>query len=115
MIFGMGFFARHRYGSNDGNPALSTLDDLLSEVDEDPSDTEHVGVGVVHDSEWAVEVYSGWTVTFENVEDRNGAPRHIDAGTDREYVLRLMRAAAEGDLELRERQPWKPGYGSSDE
>ena len=100
MISGVSFFVRHRHGSHDRDPPLSALDDLLKDVDADPFDTEHAVVGVVHESEWCVEVYSGRTVRFENVEDRNGAPRHIDAGTDREYVLRLMRAVAEGHLGL---------------
>jgi len=111
----MGYFVRHRYGGHDIDPPLSALSALLDEVGEDPSDHEHVGVSVTHESEWCVAIYSGWTVTIEHLEHLEIEPHHLDAGQDRAYVLRLLRAAADGDLELLERQPWKPGYHSSNE
>jgi hypothetical protein len=109
----MSFFVRHRYGGDEPDPPFVAFGDLLDEVDEDPTDIEHVGVAVVHESEWCVGVYSGWKVVIEHLEDLEVEPRHIVAGGDREYVLGLMRAAAEGDLDLLERQPWKSGYGSA--
>jgi hypothetical protein len=105
------FYVRHRFGGNDRDVPLESLDELLREVDEDPFDAEHTSVSVVHESDWCVAVYAGWRVTFENVEDMDVEPRHIDAGPDREFVLRLLRATAEGDLDLLERQSWQPGYG----
>ena len=105
------FFVRHRYGGDDRDPPLESLGALLDEVDEDPSDPEHISVSVVHESDWAVGVYPGWRVTYENVEELDLEPRHLEAGSDREYVLRLMRAAAEGDRPTLEAQPWRPGYG----
>jgi hypothetical protein len=74
-------------------------------------DREHAGVGVVHESGWAVGVYTGWLVTFENVEELEVEPRHLEVGADRGQVLRLMQAAAEGDLPMLEAQPWSLGYG----
>jgi hypothetical protein len=68
-------------------------------------------VSVVHESDWAVAVYSGWVVTYEHVENLELEPRHLEAGSDRELVLGLMRAAAEGDLATLEAQPWGRGYG----
>ena len=110
----MSFYVRHRYGGNDSDVPLAALKDLLDEVDEDSSDVEHQSVSVVHESDWCVAVYPGWAVTFENVEDLDVEPRHIEVGQDRDYVLRLLRAAAKGELSLLERQPWKPGYGRPD-
>jgi hypothetical protein len=53
----VGFHIRHRYGGNDPNPPLEAMPALLDEVDEDPGDHEHVGVGVVHESGWAIGGY----------------------------------------------------------
>jgi hypothetical protein len=109
----MAFHIRHRYGGNDANPPLESLGALLDEVDGDPSDPEHAGVAVVHESGWAIGVYSGWVVTYENVDELNVAPRHLKIESDRDQVLRLMRAAAEGDLPTLDAQPWSRGYGES--
>jgi hypothetical protein len=106
----MAFHISHRYGGDDPNPPFTAFEALLDEVEEDPRDIEHVGVGVVHESGWAIEVYAGWTVVFENVEDLDVAPRHIVVGRDRERVLGLMRAAAEGEVASLEAEPWQPGY-----
>jgi hypothetical protein len=106
----MAFHVRHRYGGNDSNPPLESLDELLDEVEADPSDHDHVGVGVVHESGWCVGVGAGWTIYLENVEDREIAPRHINVGRDRARALHLMRAAAAGDLAALEAEPWQPGY-----
>jgi len=113
MMLGVAFHISHRYGGDDVNPPLSALPTLLDEVDEDLSDNEHVGVGVVHESGWAISVYTGWIVTLENVDELEIEPRHIVAGSDREKVIELMRAAAEGDLAVLDAQPWSPGYGSA--
>jgi hypothetical protein len=106
----MAFHVRHRYGANDSGPDPSAFDALLDEVEEDPQDKEHVGIGVVHESGWTIGVYSGWVVVLENVEDLDIAPRHVKVGRDRSRVLRLMRAAAAGDTTRLEAEPWRPGY-----
>ena len=110
MLWQMAFHVRHRFGGNDSNPALETFDALLDEVEEDPRDGEHVGVGVVHESGWAVGVYTGWAVCLENVDDLDVEPRHVVVGWDRPRVLRLMRAAAAGDVAELEAEAWQPGY-----
>lgn len=107
----VGFHVRHRYGGNDPSPPLETLPALLDEVDDDPLDREHAGVSVVHESGWAIGVYTGWVVTYENVEELEVEPRHLEVGADRRQVLRLMQAAAEGDLPTLDAQSWNPGYG----
>jgi len=111
IISAMSFYIRHRFGNSDRDVPLQALHDLLDEVDDDPSDREHVGVSVVHESDWCVAVYPGWVVTLENVEDLETEPRHMKVGNDREYVLSLLRAVAEGDLATLNEQPWLPGYG----
>jgi hypothetical protein len=50
-------------------------------------------------------------VVFENVDELDVAPRHVFVGRDRDRVLRLMRAAAEGDTASLQAEPWRPGNG----
>jgi hypothetical protein len=107
---GVAFHVQHRYGGNDPGPPFDSFDALLDEVDEDPADQEHVGVGVVHESGWCIGVYRGWLVTYENVDMLDVEPRHVILNQDRERVLLLMRAAAAGDLGTLEAQPWLAGY-----
>jgi hypothetical protein len=65
-----------------------------------------------HESGWAIGVYAGWLVTYENVDELDVEPRHLQVGAERPQVLRLMRAAAEGDLATLEAQPCSRGYGA---
>jgi hypothetical protein len=83
---------------------------LLDEVDEDPQDTEHVGASLTHESGWCVGVYPGWRITLEHLDDLDIQPRHLDVGSVREAVLKLMRAVAEGNLEHVVPHDWQPGY-----
>jgi hypothetical protein len=39
---GVSFYVRHRYGGNDRDPPLESLDALQDEVDQDPLDEEHI-------------------------------------------------------------------------
>jgi hypothetical protein len=94
----VGFQVTHRFGGDDPDPPVSALGSLLDEVDEDPTDKGHVGGSVVHESGWAIGLYPGWSVILENVEELDIKPRHVDIGHDRDEALRLMRAAAVGDL-----------------
>lgn len=106
----MSFFVSHRMGGDDQDPPLDSLEQLLDELDEDPHDGEHRNVAVIHESDWCLGVYPGWKLILENLEDLETSPRHLVVGRDRQYVLSLMHAAAQGDLELLERQPWRSGY-----
>jgi hypothetical protein len=106
----MSFYISHRFGGNDRDPPLDALADLLDELDEDPGDVEHTSVTVVHESDWAIAAYTGGLVTLEDVEDLDKEPRHMIVN-DRERVLRLFRAVAEGRLAEVFDEPWKPGYG----
>jgi hypothetical protein len=49
-------------------------------------------------------------VIWENVEDDDGGPRHLE-GLTRRATLKLMELAADGDLESVEAHSWAPGYG----
>jgi hypothetical protein len=108
------FFISHRFGGDDRDPPLAALDALLYEVEEDPTDVEHVGVSVVHESGWSLSVHSGRRLILEHLDDLDLEPRHFDIGPDRTNALRLMRAAAEGDLATLNRLPWRAGYGRSE-
>jgi hypothetical protein len=108
----MSFYTRHRFGGNDRDPPLDAIAELLTELDEDPSDVEHDSVSVVHESDWAIAAYSGGLVTLEDVEDLDKEPRHMVVD-DREKVLQLFRAVADGRLAEVFDEPWQPGYGNA--
>jgi hypothetical protein len=110
----MSFFISHRYGGDDRDPPRSALDALLDEVEEDPSNHEHVGVAVTHESGWSISFYAGWRVVLEHLDELDLEPRHIDIGHDRAAALRLMNAAASGEFSTLERLPWRAGYGPRD-
>lgn len=103
----MSFYVRHRHGGNDRDPPLRSLPALLSELDEDPSDIEHVSVSVVHDSNWALASYGG-RLTLEHLEELDIEPRHLRA--DKATQLRLFAALADGRLDEVFAEPWHPGY-----
>jgi hypothetical protein len=48
----MSFYVSHRFGGDDADPQLSSLTELLGELDEHADDGEHVRVSVVHESDW---------------------------------------------------------------
>jgi hypothetical protein len=108
----MGFHIQHRYGGDDANPPLEALCVLLDEVDEDRRTRSTSGL-VWSTSPAGIGVYPGWLVTYEDVEELEVEPRHLEVGADRPRVLRLMRAATEGDLPTLEAEPWSRGYGPS--
>jgi hypothetical protein len=105
----MSFYIRHRFGGDDRDPPPEALDALLAELDEDPDDTEHPDVGVVHESDWAISVYANGLVTLENVEDLDIEPRHLRA-VDRSDARRLLALMAQGRLEEILADQWEPGY-----
>jgi hypothetical protein len=106
----MSFYIRHRFGGNDRDPPLESIDELLRELDEDPDDHEHPSVSVVHESDWALAVYSNGLVTLENVEDLEIDPRHMTIKR-RDEARPLLRALAQGQLPEVFAAPWRPGYG----
>jgi hypothetical protein len=105
----MSFYVRHRFGGNDRDPPLESLDELLLELDQDPEDDEHASVSVVHETAWAVAVYSSGLVTLENVEDLDVDPRHLRVER-RDEARPLLRALAQGQLSEVFAMPWEPGY-----
>ncbi len=106
----MSFYISHRFGGDDPDPPPGALADLLAELDEDPDDEEHVSVSVVHESHWAISAFAGGLVALENVEDFEVAPRHM-RGVERDEILVLFEALADGRLDDVFARPWKPGYG----
>jgi len=106
----MSFYVRHRFGGNDRDPSLETLDELLRELDHNPNDREHPSISVVHESDWAVAVYANGLVTLENVVDLEAEPRHLNI-EKRTDARPLLTALAQGRLDEVFAAPWKPGYG----
>jgi hypothetical protein len=106
----MSFYFSHRFGGDDRDPPLAELDALLAELDSYPDDHEHPNVSVVHESDWAISVYTSGLVTLENVEDLEVEPRHLFPNS-RGEVRDMLEALAEGRLDEVFAAPWQPGYG----
>lgn len=106
----MSFFVHHRFhGDDERDPSPAIFPLLLDELDEDPDDEEHLSVGVIHESEWGLSFYRGGYVAFENVEDEDAAPRHMQ-GISREKAIEMMVLLSKGELDALERELWQPGY-----
>jgi hypothetical protein len=89
-------------------PDTEMIDRVLAELDETIND-EHLDVALTHESGWSLGAFPYGGVTWENVEDDDVLPRHLDA-VPRTEVRRLWLALAAGDISEIESQPWLPGY-----
>lgn len=96
-------------GSEHLDPSEDVIDAVLSELDQ-PLDIEHPDVGLTHDSEWSLGAFPSGLVTWENVADRSGSPRHL-RDVPRSKLRQLWIALASGDIDAVEAEPWLPGYG----
>ena len=103
----MTFSVTHIDGSMEQPQDTSNLSRLLNELEQ--ADLEHVDIALVHESGWGLVVLPHGRVMWENVEDDDGGPRHLE-GLTRQATLRLMELVADGDLESVEAHPWVPGY-----
>jgi hypothetical protein len=102
------FSVTHIDGSMEQPQDTSNLSRLLNELEQ--ADLEHGDIAVVHESGWGLVVLPHGRVIWENVEDDNGRPRHMEGLTPR-ATLKLMELVADGDLETVEAHSWAPGYG----
>lgn len=102
----MGFHATTRWGSDEAEPTVERLRDILGHLDAE--DDEHTTVSLTHDSEWYLAAYPGGLLTWENAEAADN-PRHMN-GVARERVLELWIKLSRGMLDEIEREPWLPGY-----
>jgi hypothetical protein len=105
----MTFHVTHRYGAMTSDPPLSSLPELLRELDDRPDDTEHDSVSVSHESEWCMSVWRGGYIVLEHLED--GGERHMLAVPDSK-IVEMWSRLAEGDIASLELEPWMPGYGT---
>lgn len=93
----------------DSNPPLSTLPDLLRELDDRPEDTEHGSVALTHESEWCIAVMRGGYVILDHLESDAGGERHM-RDVPEARILDLWTLLAQGDIAAIESEPWRPGY-----
>ena len=107
----MSFHDTHRLGQMEAEPDRSIFKKLLAETLDDPDDQEHCSVGVTGDGEWDISAYGKGHVISENLDADDIAPRHMPNVPD-EKIIDLWNLLAEGKLDVIEREPWQPGYGS---
>jgi hypothetical protein len=85
---------------------FSAFHELLAELDEDPDDLEHTSVSVKHESEWCLEAFRGGHIVYQNVEDEEPRPRHME-DVPSEKIVELWRLLAAGNLAALENEPWQ--------
>ena len=106
----MAFHARGRWGGDERNPPIERLRALLQELDIQIEDTEHPDISLTHETEWCLSAFPSGLLVWENLEDEDANPRHME-GVPREEVLSLWLKLAEGDISAVDAEPWLPGNG----
>lgn len=104
----MAFHARTRQGEVIADPDISVIRKILDELGE-PLDPEHPDVALSHESGWTLSAFPGGLVIWENVETDEGPQHRSDI--DRDQILRLWLALAEGGISKVDEFGWSPGYG----
>src|SRR4029078_8456855 len=103
----MSFWIAHRYRGDERDPSLDLLSALYDELQTE--DEEHPSVALCHESEWCLSVYRGGLLIWENVEDPDIEPRHIDA-VSKEHTIALWIKLSQGDIAAIDQEPWLPVY-----
>jgi len=103
----MAYVITHWLGDDEHPASTDALGPLFDELE--IADEEHGSVCVTHESEWCLSVGRSGRAYWENVEDRNGTPRHLDR-ISRDEFIELGKAVAAGDLGRVEQEDWQPGY-----
>ena len=101
----MSYHVTHWTGKAEHDYPVSGFGDLLDELTK--ADAEHPDIAVTHESEWSVTVYRTGYVVLENLEA--GEPFHLGQ-LDRNAMLQLMVAIAEGRIDDVRAKPWVAGY-----
>ncbi len=90
------------------NPDRDAMQAVLLSLDDAEIDSaEHPDVSLVHDATgWTLTVFPSGIVTFENLEDDDGAPQYL-AQVSRDEALQLWLALAEGNIAAVQSRPWQ--------
>ncbi|MGW5782262.1 hypothetical protein [Streptomyces sp. NPDC003863] len=104
----MSFTITHLDGGMDEG-SVGDIPALIAELD-GPLDDEHPDVAVTDDeSSWHVSAFQGGNMVFENLDDSDIEPRHLQS-VSREDMIRTMTLLAHGDMAALEQLEWSPGY-----
>jgi hypothetical protein len=107
----MTYIVTHRMGWMERDFPLERLGGLYDELDD--ADMEHGGVSLTHESEWNLGLGGKGLLIWENVEDSDINPRHMN-DVPKQKVLELWALLAVGDLETIDKEAWLPGYYDPD-
>jgi len=102
----MAYVVTHWTGAMEAALPPERFSELLDELV--LADGEHSGVAVKHESEWSLRVDKWGFLVLENLEE--GDPMHLGPVLDRNVVLGLMVAVAEGRVNDVRSAPWRRGY-----
>jgi hypothetical protein len=101
------FVVTHVQGNDGRDPSPGWAERLLRELDEQ-ADDDHPDVSVSVEGGWSLSVFRRG-VMWENVEDDDQSPFHIDE-LPRAEVVQLLETLARGDVVGVAAREWQPGY-----
>jgi len=89
------------------NPDEEAMRDLLERLDDPGADeAEHPDVTLMHDpSAWSVSVFPSGTITLENLNEPDGAPRFM-LKVSRVETLKVWIELSRGEIEKVQSRPW---------
>jgi hypothetical protein len=89
------------------NPSAEAMRELLAKLDEaSAEEAEHPDVSLVHDpSAWSMSVFPSGTVTFENLDDDDGAPLYMNH-VSRKDALQMWLELSRGEIERLRKRDW---------
>ena len=105
----MSFHITHRYGTDERDPPLSKLPELLRELEDRAEDTEHTSVSLTHDSEWNLGAYRGGFVIFENLESDADTSRHM-RDVPKAKIVEMWTQLSQGQIDVVAAEAWIAGY-----
>lgn len=106
------FYITHTDGSGSDSEDVAKLYELYDELK--TADIEHAEVSVSTKDGWYLSAFQSGRIILGNVhtESQIGAKlgaRHMES-FPKERVVELWQKLSSGELDLLDREPWKPGY-----
>jgi hypothetical protein len=94
-------------GITELNPSPEKMRELLDSLDDtDAEEADHPDVSLIHDSTgWALSVFPSGVVTFENLDEPDGAPRYMSHIT-RNQALKLWLELSRGEINQVKSRAW---------
>lgn len=95
-------------GISELNPSSKKMREILASLDDpDTESEEYPDVSLVHDSSgWSLSAFPSGVVTFENLDDKDRAPRYI-RNVSRDEAHRMWLELSRGEIESLNGRQWR--------